>query len=226
VRRALGRALTLLGLLAAAPAAAADPWEEEARGGERLAGTGRVSVLGGWRVAPNGTLLRRAAAAGAPLGGRSPGGPALQASFAYAPSELLDLVIDLFASGERLWQAPPEPTTGLTYGAMVGLRAQWLTGPVGPFRGLQPALGLHTGPTLLVAVDPDGTAVETAVQGWAASAGLTGRLPGRWALSLEYRFLLARGMTLERGSFSGGGNWLLLGLTYTFPPSGRPETSF
>lgn len=207
--------LTVVLSAAPLPARAQDTWAPGS-----LAGTGRISLLGGWRHSSNGTLLRRLEAQGEPAAGPSPGGPLAVASFAYAPSEVVDVGIDLFATAERLWRGGPPAPFGVTYGALLGVRLQTLTGPVGPFEALQPAVGLHTGPTLVVAVDRAGQGVETFTQAWAASAGLTARLPGRWGLSLEYRFLVARGQVPGRGSFNGGGNWLLVGATYTFPPRG------
>lgn len=204
-------ALALLVVLAAAPAARA----------QALAGEGRVSVQAGWRLTPNALFYDRYY--GAPQNAdkarlpASPGGPVVAASFAYSVLDVLELGVDLFATGERLRLAGEPAMTTATYGGLVGLRLQTLL-PLGDDGGLVPFLGVLAGPTLAFSsVEGRGGPQETVTQGWVGSAGATLRLDARWALTAEYRLMVGARGPSPYGSFNAGGSWLTVGLTWRVP---------
>jgi hypothetical protein len=145
-------------------------------------------------------------------------------------SDLVELGIDLFGTAGRLYlnepgegDAPPTErridTVG--YGALVGLRFQTVLPEVGPY-GLVPFAGILTGPVLVSSQRQGESVQEATSQAWMGSLGATLRLSARWALTAEYRLAFMRGPigppNDRVGSFSGGGHWLTLGVTYTFPP--------
>ncbi|NTX02327.1 outer membrane beta-barrel protein [Myxococcus sp. CA040A] len=227
----LRRLPLLLALMFAAPAFAQD---EEDDGPTSMDGVGRITVQGGWRSTSNETFYKgwygRTGNGDLARARKTGGGPFGVASFAYSLSDLVELGIDLFATGSRLYVTEPgveslPPTERgidtLAYGAMLGLRFQKLLPEVGPY-GLVPFLGFLTGPTL-ISSERDGEAVrERTTQAWAGSLGATWRLSSRWGITGEYRFMFLRGPVgpedAKIGSFSLGGSWLSLGVTYTFPP--------
>ncbi|HZI12910.1 MAG TPA: outer membrane beta-barrel protein [Myxococcus sp.] len=226
----LRRLLPLLALLLAAPAAAQ---EDDDAVPTSLDGVGRISVQGGWRVTSNETLYNRwygGKASGVPRARDGSGAPVGALTFAYAMSDLVELGIDLFGTAGRLYlnepgegDAPPTErridTVG--YGALVGLRFQTVLPEVGPY-GLVPFAGILTGPVLVSSQRQGESVQEATSQAWMGSLGATLRLSARWALTAEYRLAFMRGPigppNDRVGSFSGGGHWLTLGVTYTFPP--------
>lgn len=199
----------LLGLLLSA-AATAGP----------LQGVGRVSVQPGWRYTPNGPFYISTAAAGAPVAAPSRGGPVIATSFAYSATDSIEVAVDLFLGGEQFRVENASSMLSVTYGAAAGVRFQWALGEWGPFQEVVPYAGLLVGPTLVnVSGGPLQGSHEESVTGFIGSAGLTGRVGETWGVSLEYRFLLARGLVPDVGSINGGGHWLGLGLTWYFPRS-------
>lgn len=226
----LRRLLLPLALLSAAPAFA----QEDDEVPSSLDGVGRITVQGGWRVTSNETFYEgwydRDANAGLARARKTAGGPLGVATFAYAVSDLLELGIDLFATGSRLYVTDPGAAgqgpferriDTLAYGAMLSLRFQTVLPEVGPY-GLVPFLGLSTGPTLISSTRQGEAVREKTTQAWAGALGTTWRLSPRWGLTAEYRFMFLRGPVgpeaEKLGSFNMGGNWLSLGVTYTFPP--------
>lgn len=197
----------LLGLLLSAVATAGP-----------LQGVGRVSVQPGWRLTPNGPLYLSAAAVGLPAAATSPGGPVIASSFAYSATELVEVAIDLFLGGELFHLGNDPAMWSVTYGAAAGVHFQWALGEWGPFQEVVPYAGLLVGPTLVsVSGGRLPSSHEEAVTGYTGSAGLSARVGDTWGVSLEYRFLLARGLVPGVGSINGGGNWLGLGLAWYFP---------
>lgn len=201
-----------------------------AREPPRLQGVGRITVQGGWRLTRNSTFYEgyysRPENRGLERAPTSPGGPVVAATFGYAMTEVVELSLDVFATGERL-QLTGRPTLiTTTYGALAGLRLQWLVDALAP-EGVVPYVGLLGGPIAALAVVESGTGVrEVASQMFMGSVGVNWRLSPSWGLTAEYRLSVARGLTPFDGaprSFSAGGNWFTLGLTYSFPPDGgRP----
>ncbi|MFY2559511.1 outer membrane beta-barrel protein [Corallococcus terminator] len=228
----LRRLPPLLALLFAAPAFAQEDDGDSVP--SSMDGVGRITVQAGWRVTSNETFYESwygaPANAGLSRARKTAGGPFGVATFAYSLSDLLELGIDVFGTGSRLYvtepglegQAPFERRIDtLAYGAMLGLRFQTVLPEVGPY-GLVPFLGLSTGPTL-ISSEREGEAVrEKTTQAWAGVLGATWRLSPRWGLTAEYRFMFLRGPVgpeaAKLGSFNIGGNWMSLGVTYTFPP--------
>lgn len=197
----------LLGLLLSAVATAGP-----------LQGVGRVSVQPGWRLTPNGAFYTSASAVGLPPAAASPGGPVIASSFAYSATDNIEVAIDLILGGELFRFGNDAPLWSVTYGAGAGARFQWALGEWGPFQEVVPSAGLLVGPTLVsVSGGRLQSSHEEAVAGYTASAGVTARVGQTWGVSLEYRFLLARGLVPGVGSINGGGNWLGLGLAWYFP---------
>lgn len=221
--------LAVLLTLAASPAFAQDDDDMES---VSLKGGSRISLQGGGRFAFNNTFYdsyygRNPGLERAP---RSLGAPLGIATFAYSATDSIEVGIDLFGSLQQLELTGQPRLTAASYGAMVGLRYQgWVD--LGP-HGTVPFLSTLTGPLLASTRFEGQKARETLVQAWALGAGATMRLTPRWGLCAEYRFMFARafvGQSDQRFStFNLGGNWLSLGVTYTFPkePSSPFERPF
>ncbi|RKG81127.1 hypothetical protein D7W79_06225 [Corallococcus exercitus] len=239
------RRLPLLLALAAAPALAQD----EDSGGERaptnLDGVGRITVEAGYRLTSNGTLYDAWYGTKGPGNGlerapESTGAPFGAATFAYAMSDLVEVGIDLFGTAQTLRLTEPggdgsvsRKVSTVSYGVLIGLRFQGVL-DVGP-QGLVPFAGLLTGPTVISSKREGSALQEKVSQAWVGSLGATLRLSAKWGLTAEYRFTFLRGPVESPDaakfagpfSFSHGGNWFALGVTYTFPPDpSRPLTNF
>ncbi|MFP2933381.1 hypothetical protein ACLESO_51185 [Pyxidicoccus sp. 3LG] len=236
----LRRLLPTFVLLTATPSLAQDDIQEPEEAEEvstDLNGVGRISIQGGWRVTSNETLYKswygRTENAALPRARESAGGPLFVASFAYAITDMVELGIDLFGTGGRLYLNEPlvgEPGAvserridTLTYGALVGLRFQTVLPEVGPY-GLVPFAGILTGPSLVSSQRAGEDIQETTTQAWVGSLGASLRLSPRWGVTGEYRLAFVRGpvgppdaQNRRIGSFSTGGNWFTLGVTYSFP---------
>jgi opacity protein-like surface antigen len=181
---------------------------------QSVEGTGRVAVHPGWRYTPNETFRASAADVGHPLTRRSPGGPQITGTFAYAASASIEAAIDLFAGYERLRLDGTEAVTSVTYGALVGFRAFANLGD-----RLVPNAGLGLGPVLVyTSGGPVGGPAERLVTGYAALAGISYRLTDSVAVSADARWLLARGTVSEIGGVNGGGAWAGIGVTWLIPP--------
>lgn len=201
--------LLLAALLFSAPAAAQ---EEEL---PSLEGSSRISLSGGWRYTPNDLFRTRLVEAGYVPGRPSPGGPVLTGVFGYSINDVVEVAIDLLAGGEQLQLQDADTLTSITYGGLIGLRFQ---SAIGRFI---PSIGFQTG-GILSNVDGPKEGSESVIQAFAITAGLNARLSAQWGVGLEYRFMLARGGVPEIGSINAGGNWVTLGVTYFFPPDGKP----
>ncbi|WP_244238381.1 hypothetical protein [Corallococcus terminator] len=239
----LRRAPLLLALLCS-PAFA----QEEAEGDAptNLDGVGRITVEAGYRLTSNATLYESWYGAKGPGAGlerapESTGAPVGALTFAYAVSDLVELGLDLFGSAQnlRLTESLSDGTTvsrkvsTLSYGLLVGLRFQGVL-DIGP-QGLVPFVGLHTGPTVISSQREGSALQENVGQAWVGSLGATLRLSAKWGITAEYRLMFLRGPVESpdaakfKGpfSFSNGGNWFSLGVTYTFPPDpSRPLPTF
>jgi opacity protein-like surface antigen len=218
------RRLLLLSLLLAAGRAAAQ--DESAS----LDGMGRISLQAGWRVTSNETFFESFYALpvnqGLPPDGRSTGGPFLAGSFGYAATDLIEVGIDLFATGEQLRPTGAPALTTLTYGALVGVRFQTLLSLLTP-EGVVPFIGVMTGPTLTFSRAEQVGSTEQVTQAWVATAGASFRFTPRWALTAEYRLAFVRGVSAfnqqeayqNLASYNAGGSWFALGVTYFLPPT-------
>ncbi|QSQ25751.1 hypothetical protein JY651_12805 [Pyxidicoccus parkwayensis] len=232
----LRRLLPSLTLLLAAPAFAQDPEPEssEEEVSTSLNGVGRISIQAGYRYTSNETFYKRWYGQVAfpqdpqlPRAREASGGPLAVGSFAYAITDLVELGIDLFATGGRLYINTPDGEQHLdtlTYGAAVGLRFQTVLPEVGPY-GLVPFAGILTGPSLVSSKRQGQTLQESTTQMWLGSLGATLRLSPRWGVTAEYRLAFIRGPVApfdaekdKPSSFSNGGSWMSVGVTYSFPP--------
>jgi opacity protein-like surface antigen len=187
-----------------------------------LNGFGSVSGAVGWRLTPNDYFYAGARAAGRELAAASPGGPAVSARFGYSATENLEIGINLHASGEFLRLEGAAPITSVTYGALVSLHLQW-PGLVSDL--LVPYLALSAGPTLVFVSSPDFASAEVFSLAWSGGAGVTYRLGERLGVTLDYRFLLARGVVPDVTSVNGGGHQVTLGVTVFFSPEPLPGES-
>lgn len=202
------RPLLLAGALLFASTAAASTY----------AGTGRITLSGGWRYTPNDAFNTAALQDGLVAQG-SPGGPLLTGTFAYAATDYAEISIDVFGSGERLNFSGVRPFTSVTYGAWIGGRLQLVMAQVGPVERLIPFIGAQGGPTLVFATGgPQSTREEHLTQGFAGSLGVTA-LFGTLGVTLEARYVYALGTAAPVGTLNGGGLWAGLGFTWTIPPS-------
>ncbi|MCY1079270.1 hypothetical protein [Archangium lansingense] len=226
------RPLLLLATLAATAAAAApaedDGYEIEERPQKVLEGSSRLSLMTGWRYAPNGPFFdlyysnpyRR----GLERSRGAIGGPLLAGCFAYSPTNLLELGVELFTTYERM-EFPGQPgLNAVAVGALVGLRVQHKFA-IGHY-GLVPSAGVLIGPTFAVSFFDFEGAVENAPWSLGVAAGATLYLSDEWGLRFEYRLLTGRGEAEDIGPYESAGNWFSMGLSYQFPskpdrPMGR-----
>jgi len=217
------RLLLLVLLLSAAGASAQDA------GPSALDQTTRITVHGGWRLTPNNTFYEGYYTlpdnVGLPRAPESPGGPYVGATFGYSATELVEVGIDLFATGERLQLTGAPPITTVTYGALVGVRFQALL-DVLTENGVVPFIGLQSGPVLAFSTVEGVGVRETFMQGWAGTVGVNFRLNAHWGIAADYRLVFARaanpfsgrpGLT-ELGSYNAGGSWFSVGVSFFFPP--------
>ncbi|WP_233583316.1 hypothetical protein [Corallococcus sp. CA053C] len=240
------RRLPLLLALCATPALAQDDEGSAEAAPSSLDGVGRITVGAGYRLTSNATLYdswygAKGPGAGLERAPESSGAPVGALTFAYAVTDLVELGIDLFGTTQnlRLTEAVGDGTTvsrkvtTLAYGALVGLRFQGVL-DIGP-QGLVPFAGVLTGPAVISSKREGSGLQENVGQAWVGALGATLRLSSKWGITAEYRLMFLRGpvespnTTTAPGpfSFSSGGSWFSLGVTYTFPPDpSRPLPTF
>ncbi|WP_224366045.1 hypothetical protein [Hyalangium versicolor] len=194
-----------------------EDYEREAA--KRLEGTSRVSIIGGWRYAPNFTFydnyyfkrdnraLERSRGA--------IGGPLLTGTFAYSVTELIEVGIDLFTTYERMELTNKPGLNAVTFGALVGLRFQKRL-ELGN-RVVIPSVGALFGPIVAASYFDGGQSVERGQQALGFTGGATLKLSKQWGLCFELRYLFASGDVKDVGPFNAGGTWLGVGMTYSFP---------
>ncbi|WP_223646670.1 hypothetical protein [Corallococcus sp. EGB] len=211
-----------------------------------LDGVGRITFQAGYRLTSNATLYDAWYGAKGPGSGlersvESSGAPVGAATFAYAMSDLVEVGIDLFGTAQNLRLTEPlgdgstvsRKVSTVAYGLLIGLRFQGVL-DVGP-HGLVPFAGVLTGPAVVSSTREGSSIQEKVSQAWVGSLGTTLRLSAHWGITAEYRFMFMRGPVESPDaakwggpfSFSSGGNWFALGVTYAFPPDpSRPLSSF
>jgi hypothetical protein len=208
--------LSLLVLLTASVALAQYAESEEP---PKLKGTSRISVMGGWRYAPNfkfyDRYYSRADARGMERARSALGGPSLTGTFAYSVAEPFELGIDLFTTYERIELTDQPGLNAVTYGALIGLRFQKRL-QVGR-EGLIPFGGLLIGPLIAAAFFDGGRSVERNSTALGLSVGATWRLTPQWGVCFEFRQIIAGGDVEDFGSYNAGGSWLSVGMTYVLP---------
>jgi len=206
----VARPLVAAGLALACAAQAAPP-----------EGSGHLSLLAGWHLAPNDAFFAHAQSLGFARGSPSWGGPVALASFGYEPGEPFEVSIDLFGAFERLTLQNVAPIDTVTYGALLVGRVHYRLGGFGPFASVTPSAGIAGGPTLAyVTGGPPGSASEALNQGWAASVALAVGLRDGGALVVDARYLIAWGKAGNLGFFNAGGFWLSVGWSWSFGEGG------
>ncbi len=179
-------------------------------------GAGRISVLPGWRYTPNDFFAGSAEAAGFPLEKRSPGGPQLTASFGYMATDSIEVVIDLFGGFESLQLQEFGEVTSVTYGAELLLRGYFEAGDFHPY------LGGGLGPVFAYTTGGDTRKnTERLVTGYVVNAGVSWEVADRLALTLDAKWLVARGLVQDIGGINAGGLWAGIGVTWVLP--GEPS---
>lgn len=192
-------------------------YEKEAE--KRLEGTSRISILGGWRYAPNFTFYDNyyfdPDNRGLARQRGSIGGPLLTGTFAYSVTEHIEVGIDLFATYERMQFTNKPGLNTATYGALVGVRLQqrlelgkqvWI-----------PSVGLLVGPHIAAAYFDHDQAVERASTALGFAAGATLRVTKQWGFCFELRQIFAGGDAEDLGPYNAGGSWVSVGMTYAIP---------
>lgn len=217
--RALAVPLLAALLLGAPPARA-----QEAEAPEdvvMLPRAGRITFEAGWRKTPNRTLrsgwAERPESGGTTVGSTGPGGPLGVATFAYALTAEWELGVDLFGSVEHIALPGAPRIQSLAYGALLAPRVR-----LRPLRPVILTVGLAVGPALVLGQAEGRAGEEVLSTARGVTAGVL--LPlrgGPWALVAQYRGMLLRGRIAGFPSFSAGGHWGTVGVSYTFPP--EPE---
>ncbi|WP_224241900.1 hypothetical protein [Hyalangium gracile] len=214
--------ILLLVTLTASLASAQDdyaPEDYEVEENKRLEGTSRISIMGGWRYAPNLTFYDNYYLdrdnRGLERSRGSIGGPLVTGTFGYSVNDFIEVGIDLFATYERMVLTNKPGLNTATYGALVGLRFQKRL-ELGR-QVVIPSAGVLVGPLIAAAYFDGGRAVERGGQALGFSAGATMRLSQTWGLSFEFRQLFAGGDAEDVGSYNAGGSWLSVGMTYVIP---------
>ncbi len=192
-------------LISAAPAA-----EPE----RTIEGMGRITVGVGYRATPNEYFYGKAADVGTPAVKKSIGGPAVVASFGYAPLDWLEVAIDLFGGYDGFELAGAQPYSAFTYGALLGVR---ITKMDWPFRGFVPYLNLQLGPTLSVLNTGSQALPEKLQSGYAPGVGFTWRFAERFGLSFDFKWIYARAFVPDVAGINVGGFFFTLGFTVFFP---------
>lgn len=179
-------------------------------------GTGRITISPTWRLVPNTLFEGSAAASGFPFAKRSPGGPGLFATGAYAITAELEVEISLFAGAEQLHLSGLPVLTSVSYGGIAGARlgiSFWED-------RLRPSIFAGTGVGLVLTT---GAGMETnpekLTQPWVFGVGFAVNLAPSWDLNFDYRlFIGSRGAVTDIGSLNGGGSWFSIGVSYLFAP--------
>ncbi len=175
-------------------------------------GTGRISVLPGWRYTPNAYFAGSAQQAGFPLERASPGGPQLTASFGYMATDAIEVGIDLFGGFESLPLQNFGEVTSVTYGAELVIRGYFDAGSFHPYlgAGLGPVFAFTTG-------GETRDSSERLVTGYVVNAGVSWALTDRLAVTLDAKWLIARGFVRDIGGVNSGGLWSGIGVSWLLP---------
>jgi len=182
-------------------------------------GEGRVTVEAGWRFTPNDFFYGSAEKAGFPRERGSIGGPQVAGSFGYFAKDAIEVSIDLLAGAEQLHLVDRPAFTSITYGALVGARFHLTL-----FEPVTLYFGVQGGPTLVNLSGGNIEVTEELVSAFQGSVGVGVRLTPEFGVSLEYRYLLARGYVPGIGGVNGGGSWFGIGFTWYVAGQGaRPD---
>ena len=179
-------------------------------------GSGRITLLGGYRWVPNWYLFSQAEAKGAKRVKAAQGGPAAQVGFGFMATDWLDVAVDLFAGSDAFELEGLAPFTAVTYGGLLGAR---LTGADVIFRGLTLYLGVEGGPTLAFLQSPSVVVPERMMLGFSVVGGFHWRLSDTWAFTFDARWLVARGFVTGVSGFNAGGVLFAAGVSYLFAPA-------
>jgi len=187
-----------------------------------IEGAGRITVGIGPRYVDKTWFAQHAKDAGWPMTDSLPVGPFALATFAYGATSWLEASIDLFGGYDRFTVQGLAPFDSVTYGANLALRATKLDVL---FKGFSPYLGVGVGPTLVLVTSPSRTHPESAQVGTTVSAGFTLALADGLGLSLDVRWLLARGFVNDISGVNAGGIIATLGVSFLFPPEPKRDLS-
>ncbi len=196
----------LVGVLFAAPALA-----------EGIEGMGRISVVGGYKWTPNGYFEGKAAQAGHPLTGRTPGIEG-SASFGYGVNSFAEVAIDLFGGWETFTLDGYQPFSSTIYGGLIGLR---VTSTTLFGRSLVPHLGAQAGPAVAQITSPSFDLGERVLLAATGNIGVTWRFVERFGITLDVRYMYARLFVADISGANIGGVFFSIGATMYFP--GSPE---
>jgi opacity protein-like surface antigen len=191
-------------LLSAAPAVAA---------GMGVAGRGVVRLLPGWHLSWDDPFQENARAAGIPLSYPREGGPGGFLGFGYGASEDLELGVDLYGAFRQYRITDDRPLNLGAYGLF--MTARWI--PIASSgAGLEAHVQVGMGPVLGNVTGNSRVAGESVSTGFLAGTGVSWNVAESWALSLEYRWVLARPLAPESvgGTVGAGGHFLLLGVSW------------
>jgi hypothetical protein len=181
-----------------------------------LDGLGRISVLPGWRYTPNDYFGGSAQRAGFPLEKKSPGGPDLSLSFGYMASERIEVGIDLLGGYEAMKLRGLGELSSTTYGGLLQIRSVFEAGRLLPY------IGAGLGPIFALVQGIEGQGKEEKlVTGYSLGGGASFRLDERLALTLDAKWILARGFVPGIGGINSGGLFAGAGLTWLLP--GEPS---
>jgi hypothetical protein len=187
-------------------------------------GLGRISLGGGFRWVPNWYLIDKAAAAGTPVIPGISGGPQLNASFGYGVATVLEVSIDLFGSYETFGLSLPDggvdDITSAMYGAAIGGR---IVGSNVFFKGFMPYLQIQAGPLLSNVTSRQYPTTERVLLGLHASGGATYRFADRYGITLDVRYIYARGALSGLSGINVGGVMFSAMFTIFFPPAPKRD---
>ncbi len=200
-------------------AARADDQEEE----RSLDGLGRLSVLAGYRWAPNEYFYSQAGSLGNPVTRKSRGGPQAAFSFGYGATSFVEGSVDLFFGYETFHLQGLETFNSFSYGALFGARFCKMDWPV---HGLAPHVGFQAGPVLGIVNSNTYKNRETLGTGYSFDAGLSLRLNDRFGFTFDARYLVARSYVSGISGVNVGGVFVSLGFNVYFAgQSNRSPTS-
>ncbi len=175
-------------------------------------GGSRIGVQAGWNYNFNSRFEQQASAAGNPLASSPIGGPSVLATFAYRPLEKLEVAIELGYTFEQL-EFAGGPTTQISRIPILlaGRYTPWV-GKFWPYVGAGGGYFLN-----FIANGPEGS-LESHGAGPVLIAGAGFDLTDRISLTAEYRLAFVRIGMPGVGFLNTGGNFLLFGAQYSFPP--------
>lgn len=175
-------------------------------------GGSRIAVQAGWNYVPNARFEQQAREAGSPLAASSYGGPSVLGIFGYRPLEHLEVAIELGYTHEQ-FRFEGGPNTQISrIPVLIAARYTPFVSDFWPYLGAGGGYFLN-----FISNGPKGS-LESHGAGPVLIAGAGFDLTERIALTAEYRLAFVRVGMPGVGFFNAGGNFLLVGVQYGFPP--------